>query len=227
MVSRPEGSVEPLGLILSEALMTTPYPVAFLSALLKPSSRPVLDIERYEEASSSARGQGWTAEIGRPLWTVSMDLFEHPVDVAREIDAKVRALGTNKPFLWVDPTYDLGGRVPGASVTVRAISPDRTQISLQGLPAGYPIKIGDRLSINHGGNWYFAEFATASTANASGQTGLMSVTPYPLLTLAAGASVELAAPILQVRVPQGAYRPFLHQRGNWSTGASISLLQKV
>lgn len=207
--------------------MTTPYPVAFLSALLRPAGRPILDIERYEEASSTARGQGWTAEIGRPLWTVSMDLFQQSPEVAREIDAKVRALGTNRPFLWTDPSYDLGGREPGASVTVRAISPDRTQISLQGLPAGYPVQIGDRFSITHGGNWYFAEFATEGLANGSGQTGLMTVTPYPLLTLVAGAAVELAAPVLQVRVPQGAYRPFTAMKGNWSEGASISMIQKV
>ena len=205
--------------------LSEPYPLAFLSNILRIASVQ-FDLLRFEESSGAGSGQLWTAEMADPLWqaTITMSNCEWPL--AREINAKVKALGTMKSMHFADASYSpAAGGTPGSDVTISAISADRTRIALTGLPAAYRGTAGDRLNINSGGaSLYIGEFAETVSANGSGVTAQITITPPLPFSLATGASVAMAAPVLRARV--GAFTPYTWQLGDYGAGASLTLVQK-
>lgn len=208
------------------------YPLAFLSDILREDGAVTLTLQRNDEMSGAGDGRYWSAELSRPIWTASMNLAARGrgcVQRAREIDAKIRALGVNRAFLWADPAYPgPSGGVAGAGVTISAISADRTALTLAGLPAGFVLAAGDRLSVMWGnGRYYMAELTEAGLADGAGLTGSIGVYPYPPLALTAGTSVEMAAPVLKAIVPPGGFVPHGYIRNFVAQGASLNILQKV
>ncbi|MFD2175934.1 hypothetical protein [Rhodobacter lacus] len=207
--------------------LTFPYPLAFLSAHIKETQIP-LGLRRFDETSGTARGQVWSARLATPLWTATVPLVARSWAEAREVDAKILALdGMAKTFLWADPVYlPAAGGAPGDGVIVSAIAPDRTAVALSGLPAGYAVAIGDRLSIAHSaGRIWFATFAEAGVADASGTLSALSVYPYVHLGVATGDAVEMARPSFKAMVED--YTGFTAMPGRYAQGASLTLLQKV
>ena len=207
------------------------YPLSFLSDILREDGAVTLDLQRNDELSGGGDGRYWAAELARPIWTVSLNLAalgRGCVPRAREIDAKIRALGVNRAFLWCDPTY--GGPSNGAvagPVTVASISADRTAIAFAGLPAGFTLAPGDRFSIAWGsGRYYMAELTEAKVANGSGVTAQIGVYPYPPLSIAAGAAVEMAAPVIKAIVPPKGHKPYGYIRDFVAQGATLTMLQK-
>lgn len=207
--------------------LTFPYPLAFLSDILKRVD-VTFDIQRNDELSGSGDSRYWTSELGAPLWTVAVTMSARSPEDARSIDARIRALaGAKNAFLFSDPVYRPAGRgIPGGAVSILAINADRTGFSLAGLPPGYKVSIGDRFSMRSGNSVYFGEFAEERIASSAGQIGLTTVTPYPPLWLTAGASVELAMPYLKVFVPPGGHTPFTTHPGYYADNASLTLLQR-
>lgn len=205
--------------------LTEPYPLAFLSSILRIASCQ-FDQLRFEEASGSGGGQRWAAEMDDPLWQVTIALANCNWPLAREVNAKVVALGSMKSMLFADPRYmPAAGGSPGAGATIGSISAARNAIALAGLPAAYRVTAGDRLSINSGGvSLYFGEFAETLVANGSGQTAQISINPPLPQSLAAGAAVALGAPVLRARV--GSYTPYAWQLGDYGSGASLTLVQR-
>lgn len=205
--------------------LSEPYPLAFLSSILRVASVQ-FDLIRFEESSGAGSGQLWTSEMADPLWQVDIAMADCPWSLAREINAKVKALGTMKSMHFSDASYSpAAGGVPGAGATISAISADRTRIALTGLPAAYRVTAGDRLNINSGGaSLYFGEFAETVNASGSGVTAQITITPPLPFSLATGASVVMAAPVLRARV--GAFAPYTWQLGDYGAGASLTLVQK-
>jgi len=209
--------------------LSEPYPLAFLNDRLKPVSDCIPELLRFEEQSGSGNGQAWTAQLAPPLWQFSLSLGPRNWEQAREINAKIFALGTMRSFLFADGSYKpASGDIPGSGVTIGAIAADRITLSLAGLPAGYRLTAGDRLQITHsGGRYYFGMFAESGTANGSGATGQIAVEPALPLPIAAGATASLGRPLIRARVPQGNFVPFRDAPGRLSTGASLTLIQKL
>lgn len=209
--------------------LTFPYPLAFLSDVLR-AGDVSFDMKRNDEMSGSGSGQFWAAELAPPLWQVTMSLAARRPEQAREIDAKIRALGIGRQtLLFTDPTYAPASRInPGGSASIGSISADRTRISLSGLLPDYVATIGDRISVSLGaGRYWTAELAEGAAANTSGVTPLVTVTPYLPLGINIGARVELIAPVLRCFVPPSGHKPFGMTPGRIALGASLTLLQKV
>lgn len=208
------------------------FPLSFLSQRLGLSS-VAFDMQRNDELSGSGDGRYWTAQLARPLWKVTASLHVQNPATARSIDARIRGLdGSANAFLFQDPTYEpvfgATAELAASTVTLGSISGNRTQVSLAGLPPGYVLVPGDRFSIDWGTDRvYFAEFTEDATADASGATGLARVMPYPPLSLAVGAGVELVSPKIRVFIPPNGYTPFTRQAGAYSDGASLTMLQRV
>ncbi|MFC3569201.1 hypothetical protein [Paracoccus simplex] len=207
--------------------LAEPYPLAFLSNIL-PVADCTIEPVRFEEMSGAGSGQFWAAEMADPLWRVSATLSPCLWALAREINAKMNALGTTQSFHFSDPSYSpAAGDAPGSGVTISAIGATRQAIALAGLPAAYRITAGDRLSIlRSGAGYYFGEFAETVTANSSGATAQVAISPALPLLVATGAAVSMANPVIRLRVPPGGFTPYREIPGGLSTGASFSLVQK-
>lgn len=212
------------------------YPLAFLNDLLITKQAVTVNLQRNEELSGSGDGRYWAAEMAAPLWTADLTLEamgRECVARARSIDAKFRALGVNRSFLWADPTYR--GPASGATVelaranvTVSAIGTDRTALSFAGLPAGYALSAGDRFSIEWAdGRFYMAELSEDRVAIATGAIASVGVYPYPPMGLVVGRSVDFVRPVFRAIVPNDGYTPHSYIRGFVAQGAAVKLLQKV
>jgi hypothetical protein len=214
------------------------YPLDFLSDLLVTKEAVTVSLQRYDETSGTGGGDIWRAQLAPPKWTVEMTfpaLSRHQVSRAREIDAKFRALGVNRAFLWADPTYV--GPASGVTdvllateVMVGSINSDRTSIAFSGLPAGYVMSAGDRLSIVYGASgarsYYMAELTEGVTANSDGDTSEVALYPYLPFGVSAGAEVEIIKPVCKMILNDDGYTPFSYIRGEAPTGAAVSMIQK-
>ncbi|SOC11472.1 hypothetical protein SAMN05877809_105294 [Rhodobacter sp. JA431] len=207
--------------------LSFPYALDFLSDHIKAAQIP-LTLRRFDETSGTARGQVWSTQLAPPIWTATVPLVARSWAEARAVDAKILALdGMAKTFLWADPAYMSAcyGRV-GGNVTVASVSSDRTAIGLSGLPPGYPVSIGDRLSVAHGTDRvWFATFAEEGVADAAGDLAELSVYPYVPFGVSVGAAVEMDRPYFKAMVED--YTGFSAMPGKYSQGASLTLLQKV
>ncbi|WP_273688464.1 hypothetical protein [Ketogulonicigenium vulgare] len=215
--------------------MTLPdlYPLAFLGDLIATRAEVTMTLQRYDEMSGGGDGRRWAAELAPPLWTASFDLNNLSRDCigrARGIDARFRALGTNRAFLWADPTYSgpaqgVNPHLVNADVRVAAFSADRTRITFSGLPAGFEFAAGDRFSAPWGtGRYYLGEIADGGAV--AGGSVQVAVYPYPPLSLQVGAQVELLRPVCRMFVPDDGYTPYSYRRGSAATGASVTMLEK-
>ncbi|WP_417257349.1 hypothetical protein [Celeribacter sp.] len=210
--------------------MTT-FPLSYLSDVLKVTT-PTATLRRYDEASGSGDGRMWSAELSKPLWAFNVPLRKYLSQETRSVRAKVGALqGQKHDFLFADPAYkgpaaDEGGAVLGASaVKVGSISSDRTQVSFSGLPSGYTLSAGDRFSVAFGsGHYYLGEIAEDAVADGNGDTEAVMVAPWVSLGVEVGDDVELVAPVLKVIVES--FTPATDQLGGFSSGSSLSLLQR-
>lgn len=212
------------------------YPLDFLNDLLITKEAVTVGLQRNDEMSGSGDGRYWAAELARPLWTATLNLSALGRNCrgrAREIDAKFRALGVNRAFLWADPTYDgprfgATAELAASTVTIRAINTGRTRIALSGLPAGFVISPGDRFSVEWAtGRHYMAEFLEEDTAISNGTTGGSDIYPLPPLGMAIGMTVNLIRPTIKAIVPPDGFTPYSYIKGFVASGASLTLLQKV
>ena len=85
------------------------------------------------------------------------------------------------------------------------------------------VRPGDRLSISYpGGRTFFAEFA-----NGGGNGVALALTAWLPVSVPVGASVNLDAPRIRVRIPPDGFIPFLDLPGGLSVGGALTLVQKL
>lgn len=135
------------------------------------------DIQRNDELSGIGSGVVFQAELAPPLWSAAPALQPVRLPQANEITALVNGLsGAQEPFLFRDP-YICGPRLDpqgsglvGATVTVAAAN--GRSLSLQGLPSGYRLSIGDKVQIvSAGGAYAFVEVSENVVATSGGRRG--------------------------------------------------------
>ncbi|AZV00346.1 hypothetical protein [Paracoccus sulfuroxidans] len=206
-----------------------PYPLAFLSDILTPVGSITFDLVRFEENSGTGSGQHWAAQLASPLWKLSLPLQPRDWRQAREINARIFALGSNRSFLFCDNSYrPANGQAAGGVVKVGVIGADRRTLSLTGLPPNFRVISGDRLSIGHsGGRQYFGQFVETMTASGAGALGQVSIEPPLPMPVTASMAVVLDRPVIRLRVPQGSFTPFTDTPGYLSSGASLTPVQKL
>lgn len=208
--------------------LTFPYALADLTDRLRIGD-VTYDVMQNDEMSGGGDGRFWSAELAPPLWRVTMALTPFLPHYARDIDARIRALGVGRQtLLFADPNYaPAAGDAPISGVTVGSVASDRTQISFSGLPDGYVLSVGDRFSIAWGtGRQFLGEISETKTATGLGNTSLGAIWPYLPFGISAGATVELARPVLRAMIPPGGHVPFTRGVDHISRGGSLTLIQK-
>lgn len=190
------------------------------------------EIQRNDELSGSADGRIWQAQLAPPIWvaTVRAGVMTHPE--AERLDALVRGLdGTREAFLLCSPLFrapasdPTGAGLSGASVQVSSIATGRRSLGLSGLPAGYQLRAGDKLSIDSGAAMYFGEVTEDSTATAGGAIAALGVFPAVQMSISAPVAVSLVAPACRVVVRPGTHA-VASADGAKSAGCSFQVVQK-
>lgn len=209
----------------------TSYSLADLSDLL-----PIADVQwpvlRSDEFSGAGDGSQWASEMAPPIWSADVALAQRPKAEAKRIEARVNALsGPIGTMLFCDPwraypAADPKGGLLGASVvTVSDIASGRRSITLVGLPAGYVLTEGDRLSINYGsGRVYYGEISAPAVSDAAG-LAQVDVFPGLPLTIAVSDAVTLKRPAMKCFI--AGWSPYTTTLGRVASGASLRLIQRV
>jgi hypothetical protein len=218
------------------AILTFPYSIEQFADILKIESVK-WGIKRYDELSSLGSGQTIAAELSPPLWTGEVNLREATKSEAKRIAAKIRALqGAINSLLIYDPESkypqdDPDGTLFGSSTpTVSSVHSTRRGISIQGLPAGYTSRAGDKLQITYtqsGTRYAFLEVSSDAAASSSGVMSDVAVFPHVPVGVAANATVTLIKPACKCFIV-----PDSHNEGTLSastqtvSGQSFQVMQR-
>lgn len=158
--------------------------------------------------AGSGGGVAYTAELAPEIWQGEVKLPAMTTRQAASILALLRYIaGKNGTFHAyhkhaLGPAGDPVGATLGAAVVqINAITGN--VIKLDGLPVGYAIDAGDRLSFDFGGAVALHEAIEPATAGALGVTGDFTVGPSILPGAAAGAAVRLVKPYCKARIVPG------------------------
>ena len=208
--------------------LSFPYALAFLSDILCTRDRVTVELRRNDELSGSGDGRYWTSRLSTPLWSARIEIGARQRHVAREINAKIRALdGSRQSFYWANPFYKPAGGLIGAGATLAAVNSDRTAVTLSGIASGGKISPGDLITIQYGsGRIYMAEIAEQVTSSG-GSVGPLSVMPYVPLGVTVGSAVVIDKPYFKAFIPPDGFVPFSDRPGRQGVSASVSLLQRV
>lgn len=163
-----------------------------------PGWSPSFEIMRRQERSRTASGRTLTKDIGDPLWTATyqsarmsaneLDKWRALIDSLEEGGRKFygRSLSRCYPILypngsWTPSTFN-------GTAGLASIGTNRKSITLNGLPSGFRLSVGDMIRI---GTQDLHRVVEASTASAGGVTPLFEVRPHlwPLATVGQAVSV--------------------------------------
>jgi hypothetical protein len=207
-----------------------PYTLPVLADRLK-IQKVSWSIQRNDEMSGGGDGRVWQAELAPPLWMATIELCEMDLDQAEAVAALIRKLhGAQESFLLYNPARKYpaadptGALLGSAYVTVAAVGGNT--ISLAGLPAGYMVSLGDKMSITYAGaRVAFLEASETVAANGAGATGAIEVFPHVPVGVQAGQAVTLVRPACKCFIMPGTHNP-----GSGSkmtvTGAGFKALQR-
>jgi hypothetical protein len=211
-----------------------PYSLAVFADQLAIST-VIWDIQRNDETSAGGDGRFWQAELSSPLWIGTVELIMLSNNRAKQIAAMIRKLhGTQESFYLCDPLSlypqsDPAGAVLGsASVKVLNIDTDRASMSFAGLPAGYVLTVGDKLTILYGSNPQrvgFFEVSETVAASGSGVTGMVGVFPHIPSGISGGLDVRLAKPFCKCAIFPGTHNPGTARKLH-TEGAGFKVIQK-
>lgn len=190
----------------------TPLTLAQLADLI-PIDTVNWDLQWFEELGGSSDGRIWSTDLSPPLWAASITVAPRTVQIAKELAARFRQLkGSKIPFMLFDPQSrypkaDPNGTLLGNRVVkVKAISTDRTRLSLENLPVGMRMNYGDKMQVKFGSNPQHSvmmECATQNQADELGDTILLDVNPYVYIGVEVGQTVILKQPACQMILRPG------------------------
>ncbi|AWX93295.1 hypothetical protein DPM13_09830 [Paracoccus mutanolyticus] len=177
-----------------------PLTVAQFADIL-PIRELAFDIPEALELSETGGGEVLRADLGTRLWRGTVALGDMTSAETDEVMAMLDVLRrANGAFMFYDvrrpgPRLDPNGAILGAvSPTLMAINANLRDIRLQALPASYGLRRGDYLAFTYGSNptrYALHRIAQPATANASGQTGWIEVSPSIRPGAVAGTAVSL------------------------------------
>lgn len=165
------------------------------------------------EISETGSGEILTADVGTALWSGQLDMgtmtHAEAQDVAPLLNLLRRA---GSSFLVSDPTRPWprldpnGDFLAAATPKIRAVGASMRELSVEGLPAGYPLSRGDLLSFQYGTSpvrHALHELVGSAIADSAGQTGLIEVNPPLRPGAVVGLSLQLLWPRCQARLVPG------------------------
>ncbi len=194
------------------ALLTFPLSLDEFFHLLPASVAKMSPGEALEVAETGG-GEILTADIGTALWAGQLDMgpmtHAEAASVAPLLNVLRRA---GSSFLVSDPTrpwprLDPNAAFLGSSTPkIRAVGPSMRELSVEGLPAGYPLSRGDLLSFQYGTapvRHALHELVGSAIADSAGQTGLIEVNPPLRPGAVAGMALQFLWPRCKARLVPG------------------------
>lgn len=171
-----------------------------------------------QETSGLGSGQFLRADIGPQLWRGTAKLAPEYHDDAQAIEAMLSILSRAGASFFVFDPRRIGPRndpdgstltLAQATPTIASIAGNNREMSIDGLPAGYVLAAGDMLSFEYtsGGVTLYAlhRIVTGDTADGTGDTGLMEVTPPIRPGATASTEVELIRPYCKAVLVSAGY----------------------
>lgn len=173
------------------------------------------------QTSETAGGEVLTADYGPRLWRGSIQLIPSVVDEAEVTMALIRSLGyAGRKFEVYDtlrtaPQKDPDGTTLGAATPTILATPSAREIRLQGLPVGYEISAGDKLTVVTASTSRVVLFrvVTGDSAGGVGETGPIEVQPNVPASVAAGDPVTLVKPYCMAMVVPGSVKEGMTRGG--------------
>jgi hypothetical protein len=185
--------------------MALSYPLDILADW--PGWTPQFELLWRKEQSRQSNGVTRTKDFGDPLWTMtatSKSLSRRELDYWRaRLDAldggdktfKGYPLSRCWPIAYPGGSWPTGVAFDGISAQIHSIGADNKSFSLDHLPAGFVVSIGDMLGATYAvtSNGLFRSQETV-TANGSGITAEFEVRPYLPVGLAVTDVVSVKRP---------------------------------
>lgn len=151
--------------------------------------------------SETQNGQVLTASLGNRRWRGSITLAPNDIKEQRRLNALVAQIQNADTFFEVTdywgrfPYSDPKGTILGSNtVTASGATAGSFTLNLTGLPAGYALTAGDRLSYTLGGVWHLHEIVSDVSASGTGTATVTLLNP-----LRAGIP---AAPTITLKKPR-------------------------
>lgn len=155
-------------------------------------------------ASKTAGGEVFKSSLGPALWQGKVSLLAGSPDDIAAIEAMLSVLGRpGSSFMVYDPRkpgprYDPDGSILGASTpAINTLDADRRRLAISGLPEAYQLSAGDMLAFSYSSlptRYALHRVVVGSTADVSGITGLIEVTPMIRIGASTEAQVTLIKP---------------------------------
>ncbi|NEI70952.1 hypothetical protein GR212_15315 [Rhizobium lusitanum] len=215
--------------------IVTPYSFADFADRLNIET-VIWDIQRNDESSGTGDGRVWTAELAPPLWLATINLKQCSADQAKQAAARIRKLqGSRLAFFLYDPLSRFpqadpdGARLGQNAVTINSLGADNASLSLAGLPPGYVLTVGDKLSFIFGSSvqrYAFHEISETVTAGSNGKTPEFGIFPNLAVGSATGISVALIKPFCKCVLFPGSHNPGTTGVDHTTTGATFKAIQK-
>lgn len=188
------------------------------------------------ELSELGNGEILTSDYGPRLWRGKFELAKLTLNAAEAIKARIEALQfSGRTFHCYDPVIqtpasDPGGTtVSGYSSKILLINADNRRIKLKGLPSGYELQAGDRLSFVQASSGLTALHRVVDdsvVASSSFETGYFEVVPHILPGAAVDDIVTLLRPYCNAMIVPGSFKPGRIE-GLYVRGMQFDFVQKV
>lgn len=154
------------------------------------------------EASETGGGEIITAELGARLWEGEITLGRMTYEEIARAEVYLAALqhpgraffayDRRRPAPIADP---FGTEISAAAPQIASLDANNRELSLNNLPAGYALRVGDYLSFSYANspvrNALHRIQTTEVVANAGGSTALFEVVPHIRPGAEVGAAVSL------------------------------------
>lgn len=162
-----------------------------------------------QELSDLGSGEILAADLGPRLWQAECSSIAADIETIEALRGRANALdGAIQSFYLHDPrrpypaTDPTGTLLAAATVTIEAIEANRSEVTLDGLPAGFVLPQGTLLSVTAGApaRTMLLQLAAAVMANGFGIAGPVELRPHLRPWVAAGQEVTLLKPVAKVKL---------------------------
>jgi hypothetical protein len=192
------------------------------------------DIGLQQEYSGLGSGTGWGTDLAPPNrnWEVSLYSRDN-AEAARTIALLEQLDGLLNSFYMYDPRKIYprsdpdGSILAGQTITINSLGSDNHSLSLDGLPAGWDINIGDFLHWDFGSSptrRAFHRCVQRSVADGSGTTSEFDVRGY-ILGGTVGTAVTLIKPAMKAQLIPNSLRD--QSDGKLNTILSFKVMQLI
>ena len=166
-----------------------------------------------ENLARNTDGAGVThvTALGPRLWHGEIVMSAYTKETGRQVQVLAQKIqDAGNYFLFSPPDAILPQRHTGGSLANVKVAGTATigySLNLNGLPANYPLTVGDYLSIATNGIHRLYQLTSSVTASAAGTATVTINTPITAATIpAANAVVRLQAPIITVQYAPGTFQ---------------------